>query len=249
MLPMPSSRVVLPTLLALTGALLACSALTPDGSNAAATTIAFDFSDCNLSQGAKLSDGGSTKALTWTGCRIFIDETPGIKSAIVEFAPPGTSGSYALPGNGWMMLSIPLPGSTATFASRYVFPSGRSVLLRHNFTGANSIAYDKKSAEFLADLAAVSFLNADGTSSRFSGSVRASAASASTLVTATSSGTTSTNTTSSRCTSYVNQCNQPGAQAACYCAAACAFATAGGHPTEEQQMRANAQQLGTTCSY
>lgn len=211
-----------------------------------AFTASWDFDQCELSQNATLSGGGSSRALSWTDCRIWVDSDL-TKSAIVQFAIPGTSGSFASPGNGWLSLSIPLAGATQQFRSDYIFPDGTRALVSHNI-GAEAISFDRSSARFSSSLSTISFQTGGGQMWRFGGSALASAATGGESAEGGSgTGSSSTAPSGARCQALVNQC-AAGGIAPCYCAAACAYAAAGDRAGEQGE-RAKAQQLGTTCSY
>jgi hypothetical protein len=163
---------------------------------------------------------------------------------------PGSHEERHVPGRGWLSLSLPLPGATEDFSSRYVFPDGGSALLNPSAVRAlaSGLRYSGDQVTFTGSLAGLSATSADGTVYRFSGQVSAAATAGSgSSGSVGGTGSAGTNTAPSRCQSYTNQCNA-GGMAPCYCAAACVYGTAGDR-VNEQKYRAEAARLGTTCSY
>ncbi len=239
--------------------------------NAPQTWVA-DTNSCQLTSSATI--GG--KSANWTGCRVHFDGPDQI--ATFELMTPGTTGSFALPGPGWLSLSVALASpQNATLSvddshsdlpttlgdnsiSIFYFPTGggEQMAVGSTAVGNNGVDPNAPGAEFSANLSGVSLQTASGPvalGGNFSlaagAAISSSGGSAGggTSGSSGSSGSGSSSGGTAACQGLVNQCSSCGTcQAPCYCAAACDCHYSGDSSCE-QSNRASAQQLGTTCSY
>jgi hypothetical protein len=244
--------------------MICCSSNSTGSPSNNGTTYDLGPSACTLQSSLHLSTNASE---TWTGCQLHYEASNQVYTW--QLLPPGTSGSLSSPGPGWITLSLngnspenatislgsvisPQPASVPI--DQVIFVYGLSGGQRAGGTGSLSVGSNNVntnggggalSAQFNVQLTGGGVLT--GSMSAVAAAAQASASSGGTSDGSSGSGGGSCN--QNACTDYMNMCSgNPTSQAPCYCAAACDCACSS-DSTCEQQNKASAAQLGTTCTY
>lgn len=225
-------------------------------------STSWEPAQCAFTAPTLQASGG--EAANWTSCRaLYARENATAASVLtIQLLAPGTSGSVASPGPGWLTITVvdvdnttgtrsvvPSIGSltTPSVTIGYVTRAGRYVqFTRGSLTlRANEIAaYGDPATDSLRFSAAITASSADG-ATQLSGDFSVSSVAA---TAGTNPGGTGTTCNASTCSGYQRQCNGTAVQAPCYCAAACLCHCAG-QASCEQANRASARALGTNCAY